>query len=110
MCMAITVELYAEEIRCQINYSNFNHLKIPKTKLVKCEAKEVEFIETDLSNGDFTNTDFENSRFFKANLSGANFKGAINYFIDVNNNTLKKTRFSLPEALVLLDSLDVIID
>jgi fluoroquinolone resistance protein len=96
--------------RCQINYSNFKLLKIPKIKMLNCEAKEVDFIETDLSNGDFKNTDFEKSRFFKADLSGADFKGAKNYFIDVKNNTLKKTRFSLPEALVLLDSLDIIID
>jgi len=95
---------------CQINYSNFKLLKIPSTKMINCEAKEVDFIETDLSNGDFENTDFENSRFFKTDLSHANFKKARNYFIDVKNNTLIKTRFSLPEALILLDSLDIIID
>ncbi|MFC1871620.1 pentapeptide repeat-containing protein [Chloroflexota bacterium] len=95
---------------CQINYSNFSLMKMPKTKMVNCEAKEVEFIETDLSNGDFKNTDFENSRFFKTNLSGADFRGAINYFIDVKNNILKNAHFSLPEALVLLDSLDIVID
>ena len=95
---------------CQINYSNFKLLKIPKVKIVNCEAKEVDFIETDLSQGDFKNTDFAKSRFFKTNLTEADFKGASNYYIDVKNNTLKKTRFSLPEALVLLQSLDVIID
>jgi fluoroquinolone resistance protein len=95
---------------CQINYSNFKLLKIPKIKIVNSEAKEVDFIETDLSNGDFKNTDFEKSRFFKTDLSEANFKGARNYFIDVKNNTLKKTHFSLPEALNLLDGLDIIID
>ncbi len=95
---------------CQINYSNFKLMKVPKIKIVNCEAKEVEFIETDLSHGDFKNTDFEKSRFFKTNLTGADFKGAKNYYIDIKNNTLKKTRFSLPEALVLLESLDVIIE
>ncbi len=95
---------------CQINYSNFKLLKLPKIKIVNCEAKEVDFIETDVTDGDFKNTDFEKSRFFKTNLTGADFKGAKNYFIDVKNNTLKKTRFSLPEALILLDSLDVIIE
>ena len=95
---------------CQLNYSNFKLLKVPKIKITGCEAKEVAFIETDLTEGDFKNTDFEKSRFFKTNLTGANFKGAKNYFIDVKNNTLKKTRFSLPEALVLLESLDIIIE
>ena len=95
---------------CQLNYSNFKLLKVPKIQMVKCEAKEIGFIETDLSEGDFKNTDFEKSTFFKANLTGADFKGATNYFIDVKNNTLKKTRFSLPEALSLLESLDIIIE
>ena len=95
---------------CQVNYSNFRLLKLAGIKMPRCEAKEVAFIETDLSNGDFRNTDFQQSRFFKTDLSGADFRGARNYFIDVKNNTLTKARFSLPEALALLNSLDVIID
>ncbi len=95
---------------CQIDYSNFRLLRIPKIKMTNCVAKEVEFIETDLSGGDFRNTDFEGSRFIKANLSEADFRGARNYFIDVKNTTLRNSRFSLPEALALLNSLDIIIE
>lgn len=95
---------------CQINYSNFKLLKLPKIKIVGCEAKEVDFIETDLTGGDFKNTDFEKSRFFKANLTDADFKGARNYFIDVKNTTLKQTRFSMPEVVSLLSSLDIKIE
>lgn len=95
---------------CQINYSNFRMLKLPKIKIVSCEAKEVDFIETDLSNADLSHTDFERSQFFKTNLTHADFQGAKNYLIDVKNNTLKKARFSLPEALALLNSLDIIIE
>ena len=95
---------------CQINYSNFRFLAIPKAKIVRCEAKEVDFTETDLSQADLKNTDFEKSRFFKTNLTEADFKGAKNYYVDARVNTLKKTRFSLPEALSLLDGLDVIIE
>jgi fluoroquinolone resistance protein len=94
----------------QINYSSFKLLGLPKVKIVKCEAKEVDFTETDLSQGDFKNTDFEKSRFFKTNLTQADFKGARNYYIDARVNTLKQTRFSLPEALSLLDGLDIIVD
>ncbi len=95
---------------CLVNYSNFRLLKLPKTVMKKCEAKEADFIETDLENSILTGTDFENSVFFKTNLSGADFTGATNYSIDVNNNTLKKTRFSLPEALSLLNNLDIIVE
>ncbi|MBN1189900.1 MAG: pentapeptide repeat-containing protein [Dehalococcoidales bacterium] len=95
---------------CQVSYSNFKLLKLEGLKLVNCEAKEVDFIETGLSRGVFKNTDFENSRFFKTDLSLADFRGAKNYNIDVRNNTLKKARFSLPEALSLLNGLDIILD
>jgi fluoroquinolone resistance protein len=96
--------------KCQVNYSNFRFLKIPRTRIVDCEAKEADFTETDLQNGDFQNTDFEKSRFFKTNLSNANFKKAINYSIDVTNNVVKKACFSLPEAMSLLKGLDITVD
>jgi uncharacterized protein YjbI with pentapeptide repeats len=95
---------------CKLNYSNFRLLKLPKIKIINCEAKETDFTEVDLSEGVFTNTDFERSVFSKTNLTKANFKGARNYFIDARNNTVKKTEFSLPEALSLLNSLDIILD
>lgn len=79
-------------------------------RIFKCEAIEVDFTEADLNHGDFQYTDFEKSIFFKTNLSCTNFQQAKNYLIDVRNNTLKKARFSLPEALSLLFSLDIVID
>jgi fluoroquinolone resistance protein len=94
----------------QINYSNFRFLKLQKLKLINCIAKEVDFTEADLSEGDFTGTDFEGSRFFKTNLSKANFKLAKNYFIDIKTNILKKAVFSYPEAMNLLQTLDIIVE
>jgi uncharacterized protein YjbI with pentapeptide repeats len=95
---------------CRSDYSNFKLLKIPRLILTDSEAKEADFTETDLSGGDFKNTNFEKAVFFKTNLTQADFRGAKGYFIDVKNNTLKKTRFSLPDALVLLKSLDIILE
>ena len=99
-----------EFTNCKINYSNFKLLKLPRLALINCEAHEADFINTDLTDGVFTNTDFENSRFFKADLTNADFRGAKNYTIDARNTVLKKTRFALPEALALLDGLDIIIE
>jgi fluoroquinolone resistance protein len=95
---------------CQIDFSNFSMLKIPGAKIVNCEAKEVEFVETDFTDAVFTGTDFEKSRFFKANLSCADFRGAKNYNIDVTNNIIKKAKFSYPEAISLLNNLDIVIE
>jgi uncharacterized protein YjbI with pentapeptide repeats len=95
---------------CKMNYSNFRLTKLPRLKMINCEAKEADFIETDLTGGIFTRTDFENSRFFKTNLTNADFKGARNYAIDARNDILKKTKFSMPEALSLLNGLDIVIE
>jgi uncharacterized protein YjbI with pentapeptide repeats len=93
-----------------LNYSSFRMLKLPKIKMENCEAKEVEFIESDLSLGSFQGTDFTKAIFSKTNLNGANFTEAKNYYIDVTNNKVRKAHFSLPEALNLLSSFEVIIE
>lgn len=96
-----------EFYECQINLSNFRMIKIPKAKIINCEAKEVEFIETDFTDAILTGTDFEKSRFFKTNLSGADFRGAKNYNIDIINNTIYKAKFSYPEVISLLNNLNI---
>jgi fluoroquinolone resistance protein len=92
---------------CVLNYSTFMGLTLVKTNIKKCIAREVDFSETNLSQANCSYTDFLNSQFRHTNLTGADFTGAINYFIVPNQNTLKKTRFSLPEALSLLYNLDI---
>jgi fluoroquinolone resistance protein len=95
---------------CKIDFSNFRMLKIPKAKMINCEAMEVEFAETDFTEAVFTGTDFEKSRFFKTNLSRADFRGSKNYSIDITNNIIIKAKFSYPEAISLLNNLDITID
>lgn len=93
--------------KCQLNYSNFRLMKLQKIKIIDCEAKEIEFIEADLSEADLSGTDFEKSIFSKTILTKANFQGAKNYFINIKNNVIKDAQFSLPEALNLLDTLEI---
>ena len=94
---------------CTLNYSTFIGLKLRKVQIVNCTARDVDFSETDLTQAVCTGTDFAESRFMKTNLSEADFTGATNYTISANLNTLKKTKFSLPEAVSLLYSLDIIL-
>jgi len=96
--------------RCNISYSNFSYIKLSELKLLECVAKEVNFNEADLSNGIFTKTDFSGSVFSQTNLTKADFSQAFNYGIDVNFNTIKKAKFSLPEAASLLKSLDIVLE
>ena len=97
-------------IDSNISYSSFFGKNLRKAKFVRCTAKELDFSECDLVEASFTETDLEGSRFINCDLSSANFTNARNYYIDVNANKLKKAKFSLPEAINLLHSLDIILD
>lgn len=77
--------------------------------IIKCSAQNVDFVETDLTKAVFTETDLSGSKFSRTNLSYADFSESINYNIDPNNNKLRKTVFSLPDAVSLLSTFDIII-
>jgi uncharacterized protein YjbI with pentapeptide repeats len=77
--------------------------------LRKCIAREASFEEADLTGADCQETDFSGSRFNLTNLTEADFRGAFNYTISPPDNTLKKTKFSLPEAMSLLHALDIVL-
>jgi uncharacterized protein YjbI with pentapeptide repeats len=94
-------------VGCVVNYSTFMGLNLKKINLSKCIAREVSFEEANLTQANCRFTDFENSRFIRSNLTEADFTGAKNYSIAASLNTLKKTRFSLPEAMSLLYNLDI---
>lgn len=95
---------------CTLNYSTFIGLKMHKLALVRCMAKDVDFAEADLTQANFEGTELSDSRFHHTNLTEANLSKATNYNIAATNNTLKKTRFSLPEAISLLHSLDIVLE
>ena len=96
-------------VRCVLNYGSFFGLNLKDVKFIDCIAKEVDFAEADLTEAQCLNTDFSNSRFHNTNLTRADFTGAINYVIAADTNVLKATKFSLPEAMSLLYSLDIIL-
>jgi len=95
---------------CQLTYSNFKLLKLHHLKIINCQATEINFSGSDLTDADFGGSDLEKTIFQNTNLTKTNFKRAINYSIDHKTNKLKKTIFSLPEAISLLDNLDIILD
>jgi uncharacterized protein YjbI with pentapeptide repeats len=94
---------------CTLNYSSFFGLKLKGIKITQSTAREVDFGETDLTAGVFDHTDFSGSIFMHTDLTEADFTTATNYSISAKNNTLKKTKFALPEAMSLLYSLDIIL-
>lgn len=89
---------------------SFSGLNLKNTVFEGCEILECDFIQTDLSEVDFENSDLRGSRFQNCNLSLTSFKTAVNYSIDPNENALKKTKFSMPEVIGLLDAYDLEIE
>jgi uncharacterized protein YjbI with pentapeptide repeats len=85
-------------------------LNLEKMAMKNCIAHDVSFEDSNLSFVDCSGTDFENCRFARTNLTSADLRGAKNYNIDPILNTLKKTKFSMPEAMSLLYNLPIILD
>ncbi|HML39699.1 MAG TPA: pentapeptide repeat-containing protein [Bellilinea sp.] len=100
----------ADFYRCALNYGTFVGLNLKTVKLSGCTIHNVDFSDVDLTGADCTKSDFTNSRFNHTNLTEADFRGATNYVIAPNDNILKKTHFTLPEAMALLYGLDIILE
>ncbi len=92
---------------CALNHSVFMGLTLGGLVMRDCVARHVEFSEADLTGVDLRGTDFTGTRFLNTNLTRADLTRATNYTIDAAANTLKGAKFSLPEAMSLLYSLDI---
>lgn len=93
--------------RCALNDSSFFGLDLRECELVECRAIDVDFTDANCEDADFSDTDLSDSVFARTRLVRANFTDAQNYRIDLFNNDIKRARFSLPEAVSLLYSLDI---
>ena len=96
-------------VNCVLNYATFLGVNLKEVALTDCIAREVDFSEANLTEADCRDTDFNGSRFQRTDLTQADFTGATNYTIAAGQNTLKGTKFSLPEAMALLYSLDIVL-
>lgn len=92
---------------CDISDSSFFELSLPYFILESCKANNVDFRNANLENSSLTYSDFSGSDFVNTKLNKADFTGSENYNIDVFKNEIKNAKFSLPDALALLDSLDI---
>lgn len=93
--------------RCALNDSSFFGLDLRALAMVDCRAIDVDFSEARCEDADFSRSDLRDSLFRKTRLARANFSDARNYRIDVFDNDIRRAKFALPEAISLLDSLDI---
>ena len=94
---------------CVIDYSTYIGLALPKISFRDCRANDVAFSDADLTEADFRGAVLTKSRFDGANLTRANLEGAKEYTIDLTSAITRQARFSFPEAISLLYSLDIVL-
>lgn len=95
---------------CLVSLCNFSTLTLNSVKFCDCQIFNCDFLDVDLTKSTFENSYFKNTRFIDCNLSFVSFKHSVNYNIDPNRNVFKKTKFSMPEAINLLNYFDIEID
>jgi fluoroquinolone resistance protein len=93
--------------RCALSHSTFIGLKLKGIQIKDCFATDVDFREADLTQADFGGTDLSKSLFSGTNLTEADLSSARDYHIPPAQNVLKRAKFSLPEAMALLYSMDI---
>lgn len=94
---------------CLIQYGNFTDLNMKNFHFSSCKLLECHFINTILKGSHFENSDLSGTVFHHCDLSKADFSTAFNYAIDPRTNIITKAKFSLSEAMKLLDGFDIIL-
>ena len=95
---------------CNISQSSFMELNLHDAQIVDSIVRDVDFRGCNLQNATLTGNDFQNSLFVKTDLTKANFRNSINYSISLVDNNVTKAKFSMPEAMSLLYSLNIEIE
>lgn len=96
--------------RSFFQYCNFSDLNMKSTSFKDSKCRECHFTNTVLLQADFRGVDFLGTSFHHCDLSKADFRDSKNYHIDPRANKIAKAKFSLPEAVQLLESFDIVVD
>ncbi len=100
--------LFTNQLKeCVIDYSIFAGMDMPGANFHDCISKEALFEDANLQESNFDGTDLSGSIFKNTNLSKADFSKARNYTINAGSNNITKAKFSFPEAVSLIYSLDI---
>jgi len=107
-CNGIVLSVYFEN--CLLKLSNFNRLKLTKTRFKNCDLQDADFTEANLTGSTFENCDLQRAIFSGTNLEKVDFRSSFHYSIDPEKNRIKKARFSRTEVIGLLSRYDIEIE
>lgn len=94
---------------CLLDSALFANMNLKQFAFTSCSLVDAMFHKTNLTRAVFDDCDLTRCLFSHANLTQADFTTSRNYSISAEDNTLRKTRFSLPEAVSLLANLDIVL-
>lgn len=95
---------------CILEYAIFHKNNLKNFIFTECRMSGTSFLEANLTSAMFVRCDLSKTIFERSNLEKADFTSSRNYSINPETNKLKKTKFSLPDVVGLLDNLDIIIE
>ena len=91
----------------QITKCTFSSLDMVESEFIDCNIYQSDFYKAKLGKSNFSGSDLEQSIFEDTDLRGVDFSNAKNYSINPLTNKIKNAEFTMPEAIHLLDALDV---
>jgi len=91
----------------QITKCTFSSLDMVESEFIDCNIYQSDFYRAKLAKSNFSGSDLEESIFEDTDLTGTDFSNAKNYSINPLTNKVKNAEFTMPEAIHLLDALDI---
>lgn len=92
---------------CRLKYNFFTEMDLRKFSFTGSTLSGGTFADCNLTEASFSDCPLDGTEFFRCDLTAADFRDATGYKVDVPTCTLKRARFTLPEAANLLYSLGI---
>jgi fluoroquinolone resistance protein len=90
-----------------LDFCSFDDMVLRERRFESCSLIEASFERSDLREASFKRSDLSGARFRHCDLRGADLRHARRYSLDVRLNEVAGMKVTLPDALVLLEGLEV---
>lgn len=101
---------FASFENCTLKHNLFIGFQMKKFDFSDCDLPGTVFQQCNLRDSSFRRADLREANFQQNDLRGADFRDAAEYSISLENNKLKKAKFSFPDAIRLLSATGIIVE
>ncbi|PPK87595.1 uncharacterized protein YjbI with pentapeptide repeats [Neolewinella xylanilytica] len=91
----------------RLQHASFHKLKLTRCGFTGCDLTEADFTQADLTGITLVDCDLARATFDNTDLRKADLRDSRHYRIDPTQNRVRGARFSLPEAVGLLQTFGV---